>query len=179
MEKRALSYFRQTQQGSAMMETVVSLFVLAVGLLGTLAMQAQGVNSNQRANFVTEANILAADMVDRILAYNNIDTDTFSGHSGDYNGLDTLSESASAPDCSAGCPLADQVVLDTAQWGDALAQNLPNGSGKISFDDANNTYTIQIFWDHNHTGATGRGCSGDDQGEEATDLTCYTYQLRI
>lgn len=167
---------RNFQQGSAMMETVVSLFILAVGLLGTLSMQAKGVNSNQRANFVTEANVLAADMVDRILAYNNIDTPD---DDGDYNGIDTLSESISAPDCSTGCSIEEQVSLDSAQWADLLATNLPNGSGKVAFDAANKMYTIQVFWDHNRTGATGRDCNGSDLGEGATQMTCFSYELRL
>lgn len=176
MEIKRKAIFAHANKGSAMMETVVSLFVLAVGLLGTLAMQAQGVNSNQRANFVTEANILAADMVDRILAYKNNDD---LADAGEYNNIDTSSTTSTLPDCSAGCTSAQQVTFDEVEWGDLLANNLPGGVGKVSFDSASKVYTIQVMWDHNRTGATGTNCSGNDAGESATDLTCYTYELGL
>ncbi|WP_028885059.1 type IV pilus modification protein PilV [Teredinibacter turnerae] len=175
------THFKQTslphqQAGSTMMETVVALFVLAIGLLGTLAMQANGVNSNQRANLVTEANLLAADMVDRILAFNDIDS---SADDDAYDGIDTSSGTASLPDCSSGCTATQQIAYDEAQWAEQLATTLPGGVGKITFDSTTNAYTIQVMWDHNRNGATGTGCTGNDWGESATELTCYTYELRL
>ncbi|TVZ38371.1 type IV pilus assembly protein PilV [Alteromonadaceae bacterium 2753L.S.0a.02] len=171
METILPSNSRGSQRGSAMMETVVSLFILAVGLLGTLAMQARGVNSNQRANFVTEANILAADMVDRILAYNNIDTVS---DDGDFDGIVTSANAPDQPDCSAGCSSVEQVAYDTAQWSAMLTDHLPAGSGTVSFEDG--MYTIEVMWD---AGVPSPGCESWNAIPAENSIVCYTYELRL
>lgn len=174
MDASQRSLCHRNQYGSTMMETVVSLFVLAVGLLGTLAMQANGVTSHQRANLTTEANLLAADMVDRILAYNDIDTREDDDH---YDGLDTSDGYPGSPDCSGGCARADQIELDEAQWGEQLASALPGGVGNISFDSTTRIYTIRVMWEPAREDAVGLGCVGDDEG--TAGLMCYTYELRM
>jgi len=62
------------QQGIGMIEMLVALVLLGVGLLGALSLQANGLQSNQRANFVTEAHFLAQEMADKILAYGSVYT---------------------------------------------------------------------------------------------------------
>jgi len=59
-----------TQSGFSLIEVLVSLFVLAIGLLGVIAMQINSVKSNQRAQYTAVVKILAADFTDRIYAYN-------------------------------------------------------------------------------------------------------------
>ncbi|MEO0443492.1 MAG: type IV pilus modification protein PilV [Pseudomonadota bacterium] len=60
---------KKLQKGAGIIEVMVSLLVLAIGLLGVLSLQTNGLNSNQRAAFVTEAQLLAEDMASRILAF--------------------------------------------------------------------------------------------------------------
>ena len=56
----------QKCRGATMIEVMVSLFVLAIGLLGVLGMQAEGTQANQRGMFSTQAAFLAQSMADRI-----------------------------------------------------------------------------------------------------------------
>lgn len=56
------------ESGSSMMEVLVSAFVLAIGLLGTLAMQAQAVVKNQSSYSLTQAVVLANDMAEKMRA---------------------------------------------------------------------------------------------------------------
>lgn len=162
---------RSGQNGAAMLEMVVSLFVLAVGLLGSLAMQANSVKSNQRGHLITEANLLAADMVDRILAYDNIDDDT---DNNDYSGIDTSDSGLSEPgDCfTTGCGAADQIAWDAWEWKTMIEDQLPGGIGQVSFAD--NVYTIRVMWDHMQNGATGTNCTGAE-----SDLACFTFEMRL
>jgi len=58
-----------SSKGAGLIEILIALTVLAIGLLGVLSLQANGLNSGQRAVFTTEASMLAEDMAERILAF--------------------------------------------------------------------------------------------------------------
>lgn len=167
---------RRHQAGAAMMETLVSLFLLAIGLLGTLAMQVKGVNSNQRAQFTTDANILAEDMANRILGYvRNLDGSvaTSSDTLDDYHGIDTSDTSASDPSCvTGGCSPAQQLVFDEWQWTTDIQSRLPNGVGTVSYTSG--SYQITVMWNHNQIENPTTNCAGSE-----TDLACFTYELKL
>lgn len=158
-----------------MIEVLVALFILAVGLLGVLAMQANGIKGNQRAEFSTEAYMLAQDMADRIQAYNNIDETT---DDDDYNNIN-LAEAAipEDPGCkTSGCNAAQQVTLDTHEWGTELSRRLPGGTGKVAYITTGgaNKYVVTVMWDANQDGATGSDCTGADN-----QLTCYSLEFKL
>jgi len=167
------------QRGSAMIETVVSLFVLAIGLMGTLAMQAKGVNSTKRASLATEANFLAADMVDRIMAYDSADTPDDDNH---FAGFNTSTATVSDPGCSeTGCAKTaqnsnDQVQFDKWEWSEQIKRSLPGGIGDIQYaedSDGNGVYTIQLMWQQEEAFASST-CAVSDN-----DLACLEYRFRI
>ncbi|SMF43206.1 type IV pilus assembly protein PilV [Alteromonadaceae bacterium Bs31] len=163
------------QQGTAMMETVVSLFVLAIGLMGTLAMQANSVNSNQRANFATEANILASDMVDRILAYTSVDMKETGFH---YAGVDTSNAPTSAVDCSGGCAknldaAGDQRKYDEWEWAQQVNQRLPGGVGTVRVVDT--YYVVRLTWEQGDEFA-GSNCANP---APAAGSACFEYKFRL
>lgn len=54
------------QNGSSLVETMVSLFVLAIGLLGTLAMQTKSIQHNQNSYSFSQALVLANDLSERL-----------------------------------------------------------------------------------------------------------------
>lgn len=54
------------QNGVSLIEVMVALFVLGVGLLGVLAMQAESMKLNQQAYGSTQAMFLANDIVERM-----------------------------------------------------------------------------------------------------------------
>ena len=59
--------YLKNQMGAGLMEVLVSLLILAIGLLGVVSLQSKGLGSNQQAMFVTEAHFLAQDMADRMV----------------------------------------------------------------------------------------------------------------
>lgn len=164
-----MSYMRQ-QAGATMIELMVALFVLAIGLLGALALQLGSVRSNQSAVFASEAQVLAVNMVDRILAYNDVLITT---DDDDYHGIDTNS-AVTMPSCVAtGCSAAQQKTLDVATWKDELTSRLPGGRGTVNY--AAGVYTVLVMWDRDVTGASNLGCGGDPK----VDLTCYQMEFRL
>lgn len=165
-------FLRQRKQsGASMIEILVSLFVLAVGLLGVLGLQVNALASNQRAEFVTKAQIAASDMVGRILAYGD---NAQGANNGEYV-INTLTYSGSDPACiTSGCPPADLVTHDKLYWQELLSVSLPGGQGIIEWNAP--IYTITVLWDQDRMGARGTDCNSRDT---ETHLTCYQMELSL
>ena len=165
------------QRGVSLIEVLVALFVLAVGLLGVFAMQATGIRSNQVSEFSTEAQYLAQDIIDRIMAYNDIDNPA---DDDDFEDRDTSDDdTANATDCftaANGCARGEaQVNADFTEWSQQVKRRLPSGRGTIDFGaeaGGRPKYTITVMWDANLTGATGTQCNGGDN-----QLTCYEVEF--
>ncbi|BFM14337.1 hypothetical protein R50073_05200 [Maricurvus nonylphenolicus] len=159
-----------------MAETVIALFILAVGLLAVQAMQLTSLRTNVSASMRTDAQFLAEDMADRIMAYSNqsLLNPLLVTPADDYNGIDT-NGAAVDPGCSAGgCNTAQQRALDLFDWKTELEARLPGGRGTVNVV-GNEVTTITVMWDNDRTGANGTGCSGDSQ----VDLACYSVQLNL
>ncbi|SFM60490.1 type IV pilus modification protein PilV [Marinobacter zhejiangensis] len=138
------------QAGFSLIELLVTLVILAVGLLGLAGLMMDGLRNNQSAYLRTQASILAYDMADRIrLNRGQARVGMYSGYSTAGNGAIT-----SLPTCvtaATGCTAADRVTLDKAEWtreiqgignGSAL---LPSGVGTIGADSSGNI-TVSVSW---------------------------------
>ncbi|WP_370981557.1 type IV pilus modification protein PilV [Agaribacterium sp. ZY112] len=164
---------QKNQTGVALIESLISLFILAIGLLGILAMQATGIKSAQRAEYSSMVPVLASDIVDRIYAYDDVDVTTDDDA---FNAINTDSVAA-PPTCqtaAAGCTKEDQKKLIVGQWANEVKSNLPMGRADISLA-ASGLYTVTIMWDNDNLQPTGTACGGDP----AVDLACYTLELRL
>jgi len=158
----------ECQRGATLIETLIALFVMAIGLLGTLALEVGSLRVNQAAMQGSEAQLLASDMAERIMAY---DDPQLASDDDDYANIDTRNQ-YTLPQCDAsGCNSAQQVQKDAAQWQSTLSTLMPSGIGMISH--VNEQYTITVMWDKARTGATGTDCSGDAE----VDLACYRITL--
>ena len=146
-----------SQKGAGLIEMMVSLLILGVGLLGVLSLQVNGSTSNQRAVFLTEAQVLAQDMADRIRAYGN---DGLGARGGEYGGTATGTirgpQAYAEQQCNnaSACDPDQVVAFDRHEWEKALDESsLPSGEGRVIFNDAINEYTVRILWDQDRTGA--------------------------
>lgn len=163
------------QKGTGLIEVLVSLFTLAIGLLGILGLQVNALGSNQRAEFVTEAQVAAQDIISRIQSFGDNDQ---GADTGNYL-FNSTSSSATNPNCiqtAAGCSDAELVITDTLEWIGIIRNNLPGGQGIITWDAAESTYTITVLWDQDRTGAIGTNCQSRNT---ETDLTCYQMRLKL
>lgn len=163
-------HHRKSSKGSSLIEVVVALFITAIGLLGVLAMQTTGLRSNQRAEFMTEAHMLASDMMNMIVAYDSFDSPS----SAAFNNLTTATD-LTAVDCSSGCTRANQYLHDRADWSEQLKSMLPSGYGTVTYSNTTEMFTITVMWDDERTGATGKNCSGNPE----VDLSCYVLEVQI
>lgn len=156
--------------GAGLIEVLISLLVMAVGLLGVLAVQMDGLRSNQRAEYLTEAHLLATDMMNIISAYDAFDDRA----STRFINLDSAS-SFSVNNCNSGCSREQQYQFAGHQWSTQLKQILPFGRGIVQFDNNSQLFTIKVMWDEDGSGSVGENCSGNTD----IDLSCYIMEVQI
>lgn len=149
--------------GFSMIEVLVSVIVLAVGLLGLAALQISMIRYNNSAQMRSIAIAQATDMLDRMRS-------NYAGiTSGYYN---NISGTPSNPNCTT-CSSQEIAQSDTYQWNSANQDLLPSGQGTVV--GVGNLYTVTVYWDNTHSGALGTGCSGN----AAVDLTCLQIQVQL
>lgn len=129
--------------GFTLIEVLIALVVLASGLLGLAALQANGLRSNQTAYFRSQATQLAYDLADRFRS--NLPARST------YATLAPAS-ATSKTNCltTTGCTPAAMAENDLFEWNNAVSNTLPNGSGSINY--SNGFFTITLTWDENRDG---------------------------
>lgn len=147
------------QKGFTLIEVMVAVFVLAVGILGMAGMQAVSVRESQNSIFRSQADILAADMADRLRANRADAADPLSTN---YETDGTAVVSGVCQGTTANCDEVAMASYDIAQWQTQIANSsLPSGVGTITRNAGTSEYTILVFWDEDRDGAvvTGAGCN--------------------
>lgn len=130
---KSVSVFRvrsaNSQRGVSLIEVLVAILILAIGGLGAAMFQLNAVKFNRTALIRSQATILAYQIVDSMRA------NKANALAGAYN----VSFNFLSPSCTtvASC--------DLRAWNIALQQNLPAGTGQITFNG--NTATISVQWD--------------------------------
>lgn len=146
------------QEGASLIEVLVSMTVLAVGILGIGAMQTSTLKSNQNSYMRTQAVFHANDIVERMRS--NIQ----GVEAGNYN--DPTPVVTAACQTAAGCTAVQMAANDVAQWEASVAAALPLGAATVCLDSTpvdgtaalpacNNTgvvYAVKIFWDDDRDG---------------------------
>jgi type IV pilus assembly protein PilV len=160
MNRRALM---PAQSGYLMIEVLITMFILSIGLLGVVGLQARAQQAETDSYQRTQALILAQDMADRISANR---TAAFDTSASPYIVLTTAPlGTGSSKNCSAPATISD---IDLCAWSNALlgaaesyggtcdtsagstrgnncAGTLLNARGCIT-SPAAHTYLIQVVW---------------------------------
>lgn len=122
----------QTQSGFSMIEILITLVILAFGLIGLAGIQAVGLKNSQSSLIRSQATLAGYDIIDRMR----------SNCSAALNGSYNLGLSASSP--SSGSSIEGN---DLAEWRTAISNTLISGKGGVSVDAANFLATVTIQWD--------------------------------
>jgi len=149
--------------GFSLLEVLISVVILAVGLLGIAALQVNMIRYNHSAQLRSIAIAQVSNMIDRMRA-NYVGV-----KAGSYN---NISGTPAAPNCTV-CTSSQTAQLDTHQWNSANALLLPAGQGTVISNG--NQYTLTLRWDNNRSGATGTACSSNSQ----VDLTCLIVEVQL
>lgn len=123
---------QRAERGATLIEVLVTIVVLAIGLLGMAGLQITSIQSNHSAYYRSQATILAYDISDRMRANRTV------ALTGSY---DVDFPASSNTHSGSG----NQAARDKAEWLNALADTLPSGTGKIERE--NNLIVIHVRWD--------------------------------
>jgi len=128
------------EKGFSLIEVLISLVIIAVGLLGLAGLQMSGIRNNHSAYLRSQMTFLSYDIVDRMRA------NRISAEGGAY----TLLITDAAP---AGASIADK---DRIQWLANVAEQLPSGDASIATaaGGSNTVVTVTIQWDDSRGGGS-------------------------
>lgn len=157
-------------RGFTLLEVLISIIIIAIGLLGMAGLQVTTLRNNNSSSMRTQATFLAEDMADRMR----------SNMAGVTAGNYATTPSCASTGCTitTGCAPNTLAAYDICEWQNNLdVQNinsgLPLGTGQIT-SLLNGIFQIRVMWDDARTGATGTNCSGNT----AVDLTCFDLEFR-
>jgi len=166
-----------TESGFTLLEVLVTLFVIALALLGTAGLQAYAMKVTTSGQFRTQAVILGLDLLERIEANNE------AAITGAY-AVDPL-PAAVVVDCDAAdCTPADLATFDLVQFANKMQAELPSSNATVAVAGAGPwTYTLQINWVErvtkgSRTATTSAGASTVAAGGE-TENYSYTVSRTI
>ena len=143
-EKQQPRCSRKTNGGFTLVEVLVSLTILALGLLGITAMQTSSLRFNNAALLDSQAQFLLNDMVERIRANNSVNTYLITY----TEELDPL-----AVDCAVNTCNSNQMAQwDMNQWRSNVVAALPQGESQILFNPLNRVYVVSIRYDWSQLG---------------------------
>lgn len=148
------------QTGFNLIEVMVALVIFSIGLLGLAGLQQVGLVQNTTAMQRTVAMAQAYDIFDRMR--NNRSTDYSSA------------TAASTPNCiTVACTTTAQTAsYDIYEWGLALSDALPNGTGFITGSPT--SYVVYVGWDEKRQGLTPTSCNP----ATPTGVKCISVQGR-
>ncbi|HEX2830874.1 MAG TPA: type IV pilus modification protein PilV [Burkholderiales bacterium] len=177
---------RVPQRGFTMLEVLISIVVIAFGMLGIAGLQAYALKNSQGASLRSVATVLASDMIDRMKG--NPSGASFDMYV-DSSGKEVTEAANSSCTSSAGCP--DPAILaknDLFEWHALVASSLPKGIGMVCRDstptdtpratpsdpkcDNTGSFVIKIWWLDDRSRA-----NAPNKGESALNL--FTTQFNI
>lgn len=154
---------RRRQRGDTMIEVLVTIIVIAVGVLGAAALQVTTLKNLSSSHSATVAALVAEDMTERIRA-NPVGAANYVHSARPVN----------PPNCtSQDCTPAELAAYDIGSWWNQMTALLPSASGTVTNNAG--TFTVTVRWDEDRSGSTGTNCPP----ESADDLECYQFNVTM
>jgi len=157
---------KHSQSGMTLIEVLISLLILAIGLLGAAALQLNALKYTDASTMTSQASFIAYDMMDRIRA--NVDGNATANGITDVLATYSLSNLAAAPAGNLNAA-RDQDLFD-------FKTNVTNFAGtsgaSSSIVIAKPVVTITITWDDTRAGSASGVATG------STPSTTQTFVLR-
>jgi len=147
-----LSGRRRRQTGFTLIEALVTMIVIALGLLGNAALIVNAAKLNKGGSFRTQAVAMSQDIAERMEA------NPAGALAGAYAATGSAQSTASADCTTSRCTADSFAAYDLANWQATLANALPGASWTISQTSAAganpSVYNIQVSWTERRASAT-------------------------
>lgn len=155
------------QRGDTMIEVLITIIIIAVGVLGTAAMQVTTLKNLSSSHSASIAAIVAEDFSERMRANPTATLANGYVHSAAPGGF---------PDCAANaCTPAQLADYDMGTWWAQLTAVLPAGSAEVTRNAGTNTFVLTVRWDDDRSGSAGTNCPS----VSTADLECYRFNVTI
>ena len=144
--------------GFSLIEVLVTMVLLAIGLLGLAGLQARSLANSHGSFYRTIAVQQAYNIADRIAA------NLVGANAGNYDNL-TATPPADPGCVASSCSVAQMAQTDHYQWLQATAAVLPGGTGTVSaaIGGSGRIFVVTMMW--HDKGMT-------DQGSASSDTNC-------
>jgi len=154
-------------RGDTMIEVLVTVVILAVGVLGVAAMQVTTLQNLSSSYSASVAEIIADDFSERMRA--NPTAALADGY------VHSVAPTA-FPDCAANpCTMAQLANYDVGSMWGALTAVLPSATGQVTRNAGTNTFVVTVRWDDDRGGSSGTNCPV----LTPADLDCYQLNVTI
>lgn len=175
---------RKRQTGSSLIEVLVTIFVVAVGLIGTAGLQLASTRYQHTSAMRSQALIEGDFIIEKMRVNNavfarsnltNLTTKPTEGYIAEQDYAAATTQPAD-PTCGrsgqTGCTAAESAQRDLREWREALAKNLPGGRGaiyavKVGTNVHANARRVVVMWQEKAqletdtvTATTDAGCPG-------------------
>jgi len=131
----------KSNQGFTLIEILVSIVIIAVGLLGVAGLQTVTLRQNYNSNLLTQASFQANDMIERMRA------NMVGVKDGAY---DNVTGSEANPSCLPDCTPQQLAQYDANAWMATTKSALnDNGTGNVTGTvdyNGDETFTVDIKW---------------------------------
>ena len=157
------------QRGDTMIEVLVTIIIIAVGVLGTAALQVTTLKNLSSSHSASVAAIVAHDFAERMRA------NPAAALAGNYN-HDSAPSSYDTNCVSAPCAVGALANYDKETWWMQVTAVLPSGSGEVKpLTPGGNIFELTVRWDEDRSGSVGVACPK----ASAADLECFRLNITI
>lgn len=172
----------RAQQGATMVEVVVTLVIVAIGLLGVASLQANTMKFLKTANVRSEATQAAYDISERMRANGKAIKDPalpVSPNFYDYqvSYATTIAHLPTVPSCADTTKCTPQEVanIDVAEWLRNLGTRMNGGAGYI-VQNAVGGYDVTVMWKEINMTAADPTCPAGPPAPGA-GVRCFTLRF--
>jgi len=154
-------------RGDTMIEVLVTVIILAVGVLGAAAMQVTTIQNLNSSYSASVAAMVAEDFSERMRA------NPVAALADDY-----VHDSApdGFPNCVANaCTLTQLASYDVGSWWQVMTGVLPVASGEVTRIIGTSTFVVTVRWDDDRSGSADNNCPV----QSANDLDCFRFNVTI
>lgn len=171
---------RRDQAGLALIEVLITIIILAFGLLGMAGLQGKALTAELESYQRAQAIVLAQDMVDRIQARRKSAASyVFSGYVGDSYSHTCPTASPTNP-VATDCNAWHNLLLGSSEKVGTSNRGAMIGARGCVTVDANNVYTVTVTWQGTAPTAApaNNACAQNTYGDDAL-RRAYSIQFRI